>query len=1123
MAFLDSAALKARQLYDEYRRRQSQTASSAVQPRGLVHRAMQVKPVQQGMRQVSNLFRPVVQRVAQQPLVNFNPVGVNVPRKNLSPTIGQYTQGQVVKPIQQGVQQIRQPGIVNKAMGGLQVAGGAFSATPIGALSNVATGVVTGGLRTLRTGQPLNKSINTAIAQPTSVGAEGLGIKNPYIAAGVDLVAMRNPKLAVKDVGKIVNRLKGYSPNAFNIHPADQEIIADFINMVQTKGGKRALDPRISTDIQRLAEHYIGKKAQHLSNDKLAKVFDALLASAARSRGEDVLQSPFPKMGFVNNRKDTNTGPLNRQARVDPINTPSLNTQQIPKILPGQKKQNLSLSQESVLTGEKAGATSPQLPGSRSGNSSGRSIAQVPNSENPYFNTNKLNIKPESKKLVNQTLQEVKPQLEKVVGKPLSNNEIIATTNNSAKVLRKVVDRQQTADFEAALLNTRQKLASMSESGTVDKEYLDTLMTLKSHATDIGRKLQSFNIKADPKSITAKNAIMEAVTKVEKDSNKILEAAKGVDFNDFNQATTFYRKFVKPGFTEWSDTLRYNSMLSSPNTHINNAFSNYLNSAAVAPLEKTITGGLDFLKSAVTGKERQAFAGEGAAYAKGYAQNLGEASHRFVQAFKGQGVSGNLDTRMIPLAQKGVKGAIEKTLTVPTKLLEASDQFFTTLTKGGEKAALELRRSKGVNVGNIETKAAENAAYRLFRSELGDEKQGHLLDGIDKVTGLIQQARSSDNMIVSNIAKFTLPFIRTPMNILKQGIEYSPAGLATLGGAKNKTEQVSKMIIGASAATATYLLASSGRTTWAMPTDEKQRQAFQAAGMQPYSVKIGDQWVSYAKLPPAIAFNIALVSAIHAAQEKKELDDSQVETILDGVAKWGNFFADQSYLKNIGDMIAASKGDKEGVGRFISNYPQQLVPFRAMLGWIARTLDPYQRKVDPDLGFLERQIELLKTQVPGLSQSVTARLDERGNPIESQNRVLNAFSPVRITTENAEGKARFDTRTTELQANAYIKPLKQEIDDQVDTVTPNITNNVYEQVIADGNFTEEQKQEIFKKVHQRVRTRVKSAVMRKRAKDILALMQNVPGTTREEKKIYLLKLKSSGLLNKDVAQALSQQ
>lgn len=1098
MALFESAVQQARRYYDEFKKKQLPAVSSAVN---------------QTAQNVGNFVKPIVNVAAKQPLLNTPTFGLNMPTQKpiIGPTIGQYAQQRVVQPIQQGVKQIQQPGLQNKVGGALHIASGGFSAvpTPVSALYNIGLPAVSGAIQAIRTRQPILSTVNKSILNPSStLATTGLGIGNkpinvgginvaPGLAMGIDLAA-GNPKSLLKGATGITTALRGYSPRSFNIHPEDQKIMQDFVISVQNGGAKRALG-QLGKDAQSIAEHYIGSKAKGISNEKLAKAFDAMLSSAARSRGEDALQTQFPRMGLIGKNQESNSLKAGEQ-QISQLSQKSLG-----------RTTPTSLSVEQALVGNPPGS------------SSSKSIAQIPNSKNPYFNTNRINVKPEAKQLINKTLQEVKPSIERVVGKKLSNNEIIATANNSAKVLRRVVDRQQTSDFETALLKTRQKLAAMSESGTVDKDYLDTLITLKSHATDIGRKLQSFNIKADPKNITAKNAIMEAVTKVEGDSNKILEAAKGVDFNDFNQATEFYRKFIKPTKTEWADTLRYNSMLSSPNTHINNAFSNALNSGIVAPIEKTITGGLDFLKSTITGKDRQAFAGEGAAYAKGYAQNLGEASHKFIDSLRGNKLSGNLDARMIPLAQKGIRGGIEKALTAPTKLLEASDQFFTTLTAGGERAALQLRKSKGINVGNIETQAANNAAYRLFRSELGDEKQGHLLDAIDKFTGIVQQARTSDNAILSNIAKFTLPFVRTPMNILKQGIEYSPAGVLTLPGAANKTEQVSKVLIGSSAVTATALLASSGRTTWAEPTDETAKQTFRAAGMQPYSVKIGDKWVSYSKLPPAMSFNIALVSAIHDAQDKKQLDDNQVETILDGVAKWGNFFADQSYLKNIGDFVAAAKGDKLAVSQAISNYPQQIVPFRAMLGWIARTLDPYQRRVDPGEDFIHKQVDLLKTQIPGLSQQVTPRLDERGNPIQNSNRFINAISPAKITTENLQGKARYDMRNTELQANAYIKPLKQEIDTQVGSIADPLTTKLFNQLTAGQDISEDMKQEIYKKISERVNSKVKSAVMRKRAQDINKLIQNIPGKTPQERKTYLLKLKSSGLLNEDVVQALSVQ
>lgn len=633
---------------------------------------------------------------------------------------------------------------------------------------------------------------------------------------------------------------------------------------------------------------------------------------------------------------------------------------------------------------------------------------EITNPTDPFFNVKKYNITPENQQILKNTVEEIKPKIQSVIGSKLSNKEIINQANQTSKILNSVVDRASTSAWEASLLKARQKLSSLAESGTVDQDYIQTLLDVKSHATDIARKLQSFSIGADAKIASKKEMLISAVSEVEKDTSKILKAAEGVDFNNANQAAAFYRKFIKPSIGEWADTLRYNSMLSSPNTHINNAFSNAINTGLVAPIEKSITGGIDFLKSAITGKDRQALAGEGASYFKGYWSKLGEASHKFVDTVKGNQEIQNLDLRNIPVATEGVKGRVAGALNLPMKLLEASDQFFKTLTEGGETAALELRKSRGINVGNIPTQATDNASYRLYRGELHDPRQGTILNAIDDITALIQRARNSDNPVTSTVAKFTLPFVRTPMNILKQGIEYSPLGITTLPGAANKAEQVSKILIGSTAATATALLAGSGRLTWAEPTDPKGKAAFRAAGMQPYAVKIGDRWVSYSKLPPAISFNIALVAAIDDGIKNKKLTDSQAEGILSGIAKWGNFFADQSYLKNIGDIVSAAKGNVESMTNFVSNYPQQLIPYRAMLGWIERLTDPYQRAVDTNGNILQKQIQQMMTQIPGLAQQVPARTSPSGVPIPNQNRIINAISPLKVTNEVSDNKQLYD-------------------------------------------------------------------------------------------------------------------
>lgn len=648
------------------------------------------------------------------------------------------------------------------------------------------------------------------------------------------------------------------------------------------------------------------------------------------------------------------------------------------------------------------------------------------NSSQPYFNTRRLAISDEGKAQVKAAIEQAKPAIEKVVGKKLSNKEVIERSKQTARLMTQAVGRDQTSQWEATLLNTRRKLAKLSESGTVDKEYLDTLVTIKSLGTDIARKLQSFGINAEPGDITSKQAILDAVLKVNKNVDEVLAATKGVDFNNLEQATSFYRKFIKPNAEEWVDLLRYNSMLSSPNTWINNFFSNLQGVAGVKPIEKSLTGAVDAVRSAITGKEREYLVGEGPAYLKGVATNVGKATRAFTDALTGKSLNANPDTRHISLTTKGSKGRIvERSLDWTGRILEGTDQFFQTLARAGEETADAYKASKGVKIKGT---AIEKAKKTLFRSDLGDNNGSHVLDAIDTVANVVQRLKGSKNGIVRTIAKYSLPFVKTPTNILKQGVEYSPLGFTTAFGSTSKTEQVAKAIMGTAVGTATALLVGSDRLSWAEPTDAKKKDQARAAGIQPYSVKIGDKWVSYSKLHPAIAFNFALVASLRDAEETKKLDDTQIETVLTGLSKWVKFYADQSYVKNIGEFVKTAQGDLEGPSRVLANYTQQLVPYRALMGWVARLTDPYQRKVDPKGTVLEKQIQQMMTQIPGLSQKIPARVGADGKPVTNSNRALNAFLPTRTTTENPKQKQYYQSMQDTSRVNTQKKQANEAID-----------------------------------------------------------------------------------------------
>lgn len=667
------------------------------------------------------------------------------------------------------------------------------------------------------------------------------------------------------------------------------------------------------------------------------------------------------------------------------------------------------------------------------------------------LNVNRLNLSPEQKARVSDSqIKEVRDVL---------SNEEITRIAKGAGIDTRTHSIDQTAKKIAEQLNVRRQVVElenqrtqMLKSGNVEelervtREIAEKSRISREQGTDVARQLAARRIIANEIN-TPMQKVFQLMDQAGVNPDVYIKEGAKVDFNDGNQVIDFYRKFVPAGKGDWLDLIRYNSMLSSPNTFINNAVSN-LQGVLLTPLEKTILGGVDALKSVLTRSPREYLAGEGPAQLKGYLKSVGKAKQAFADTMSGKSFTGNIDTRQIPLTQSSSNWRrVEKRLQFPMKLLEATDQFFTAIIKGGATEALGYREAGGIKVRNKDVLAESEAAKRLFRSDLGDNQGSYVLNAIDFLANKVQEAKGNSNPVVRTIAKYSLPFVQTPTNILKQGVEYSPFATTALPGAENKTELLAKSLMGTSIGLGVATLLGADRLSWAEPTSEKQKAAFKAAGMQPYAVKVGDKWVSYSKMHPAIAFNLAFIAAIKHADDNQDLDQTQIETLLKGLAKWTNFFADQSYVKSIGDLVSATKGDLGSPTRIVGNYAQQFIPGRALLGWVARLTDPYQRQVDPDGNILEKQLQNISMQIPGLSMTVPTRKDNFGNPIENQNRIFNAVSPARVTTEKPEAKAEYEFLKEKAQFDKEKRQTKEKMEREMMKEEPTVG-----QVGAAGEF-----------------------------------------------------------------------
>ena len=604
------------------------------------------------------------------------------------------------------------------------------------------------------------------------------------------------------------------------------------------------------------------------------------------------------------------------------------------------------------------------------------------------INKTRLQLSDAQKKTLDEVVTRVKPELAQVKGAKLTNKQVINAAKKS-EVLTKVTTREETLQAEAAVLRARQRLTELDKgidtalrSGNKKqveaqmKDMIESLRVVSSNAADAGRKLQSLSINAGDESV--RTQVLREIGKTNAKTNDVLKAAQEVDWNSGASITKFYRKFVKPSMGEILDEYRYNNMLSSPKTHIRNAFSNLTQAYVVRPMTLVFEG-------------RPVEAGK---YFTGAVKGLPEAYQEFIKAFKGDSLIEKPDLPQVST------GKLPGFLTVPSRLLEAGDKFFTALIKNGEMA-----RGKTAQEGE------QTAEYFLFRQGLKPENQGQVLNAIDSMTAWTYKAPKA--------VRWFVPFIRTPMNFAKQWVEYSPAGYSTLIGAGNKREQFAKATLGSTITLMGAMLAAQDRTTWAAPTDTKQKELFYASGKKPFSVRVGDRWVPM-QYAGGLAMALAMPAAMKYYQEdsRTALSDSQLEKATKSAAAMAEYLSGQTFMEGIGNFVKFFSGDADySLGSNLGFTAGQVIPMQGLIRYINTIVDPVYRKGG---GF----VESIQSGIPGLSQSLESYKLPSGE--ESRRDPLNYPLPYDTGKVDPQYEQAYEARNKYLQNNSLINKNKKE-------------------------------------------------------------------------------------------------
>ena len=267
-----------------------------------------------------------------------------------------------------------------------------------------------------------------------------------------------------------------------------------------------------------------------------------------------------------------------------------------------------------------------------------------------------------------------------------------------------------------------------------------------------------------------------------------------------------------------------------------------------------------------------------------------------------------------------------------TDLTEADSKRLTTLKikvgKDRNKFVLDyVQKNFDDTKSALIQYAQDEARYLTFTKEL----EPGLGKGLQNITNNIPAAR------------LILPFVRTPTNILTFALERTPLNIPLtkeswerfkieLGNPDPiiKAQARGKLV---TAALVGYTLMEAvqngnGSITGGGPSDERQKKALQAAGWQPYSIKIGDEYFSYQRLDP-IATPLGIIADIveTGVTESKDFNESELEHATQAflLALTRNV-TNKSYLAGIQTFTDALSDPDRFVPRFGRNFVSSFVP-----------------------------------------------------------------------------------------------------------------------------------------------------------------------------------------------------
>lgn len=477
-------------------------------------------------------------------------------------------------------------------------------------------------------------------------------------------------------------------------------------------------------------------------------------------------------------------------------------------------------------------------------------------------------------------------------------------------------------------------------------------------------------------------------------NQRIVEMMQQLDWDNHIEVINFIRNIQKAKTTDKIFEVWVNGLLSGPQTHVVNTVSNGIMLAD--KLFMTEVAGIFEAPKALLGKKRNVYLGEAPAGLFGAIRGLPEGVRKGLYAWNNEmtmeGVS-KLEMR-VPQAIKGKTG---KAVRIPGRGLIAMDELFKSMLYSADVHSMAYKIAtraglKGKARATEMARLISNPTEIMMKRATGEMLRATFQSELGKTGKAVQAFRSSIPGI-----RYIVPFLKVSINIPKEGLKRTPLNipriiwLASKGKLQGEAlaTEVARAGVGSLTALSIYQLATEGKIIGSAPADPAERDAFYSEGKQPYSIKVGNKYLSYGRLEPVstifgIAADAYQVFNQSTDKEKDKIASQLIKSVTENLTN-------KTFMRGVTTaMNAISEPERYGQ-YFLESLAGTVVP--TGVAQVAKAVDPTLRET-------ETVIDHIKSRIPGQSQKLPPRVDRWGKEIKREGGfAANLISPVWVSTD----------------------------------------------------------------------------------------------------------------------------